>query len=83
MERKVAVSYPPGLTVLEEMTSREWTRHDLADRLGWELQRLHELLTGATRVDDLMADDLGRVFGVEAVFFSNLQTLYDQWLVQG
>ena len=68
----------PGEMLLEEfIVPLEIKQTDLAERLGISYPRLNELIHGKRGVTPDTALRLERVFGMEAQFWLNLQTVWD------
>lgn len=58
----------------DELAAREWTRFDLADRMGCSLTVVDDLLAGTQRVTDTIATQLSTALGTSALLWSRLDT---------
>lgn len=70
-------SVHPGTILLEELETRKWTPHDLAQRSGLARVAVERVLDCWLPVDALAAVRLGDALGVSPEFFLNLQRNYD------
>jgi len=75
--------FPVGEVIQEELTARGWTTQDFAERMGTHAEIPLNMLAVDTliavpesRIDQQMADELGRAFGVSGQFFMRLQEAY-------
>lgn len=68
---------PPGEHILESMDERNWDVGRLAEALGLCRHDAEELLGGRMRVGTELAGKLADVIGGTAVYWLNLQDLYD------
>lgn len=76
MTRRPAEVFPPGAFIAEEAEERGWTAEYVAKRLGLDLDEYAKLLTGEMRMDGRLITLAGALFGVNPIFFSNLQTAW-------
>ncbi len=79
----VALKFPPGEFIKDELNARGWTTRDLAERMGGDIDRNHccvDLLVYAPAkgmmLDAETSRQLGRAFGVSDKFFAKLD---EQW----
>ena len=73
----------PGEMLLEEFViPLGITQTDLSERLGISYPRLNEIIKGKRGVTPDTALRLERVFGMEAQFWLNLQTVWDLYEAQ-
>lgn len=69
----------PGSFVRDELEARGWTQGDLAYVIDSSVPYVNKLLTGKIGITAKMAKALGKAFGVDPAYFTNLQTAYDLW----
>lgn len=69
----------PGTFVRDELEARGWTQGDLAYVIDSSVPYVNRLLTGKIGITAKMAKALGKAFGVDPAYFTNLQTAYDLW----
>jgi|SRR5437588_8922940 len=68
----------PGEMLLEEfLRPMNLTQTELATRIGVPLNRVNEIIKGKRGITADTALRLGRLFGMDAQFWLNLQTLWD------
>lgn len=84
LEKKIlyrpVVPVSPGETLLEMIESLGMTQKELAERMGRPLKLVNEVIKGKAAVTPETAIQLERVLGKEAVFWTNLESLYRQAL---
>ena len=67
----------PGRIIQRELDERGWTQNDLADVMGRPSQAISEIINGKKQVTAETALELGEAFGVDAAFWSSLQSSYN------
>jgi antitoxin HigA-1 len=68
----------PGEMLLEEfLKPMSLTQTELATRIGVPVNRVNEIIKGKRGITADTALRLGRLFGMDAQFWLNLQTLWD------
>jgi antitoxin HigA-1 len=67
----------PGKILKEELKSRNLNIHSLAIKIQVAPSRLYEIVNGKRSVSPETALLLGRYFGTDPQFWTNLQTNYD------
>ena len=72
---------PPGESMLEMMSARGWSEHDVAERSGMPPARVLEIAAGALLTGG-EADGLGRAFGCPARIWSARSAAYEEWLLR-
>lgn len=72
----------PGLIIQRELASRGWTQEDLAAVMGRPPQAISEIITGKKQITAETALELGEAFGVDAAFWSSLQSAYNLQLAR-
>ena len=72
-----ARAIPPGPLIQRELDARGWTQHDLEEIMGRPAQGISEIMTGNKQVSAETAIKLGEAFGVDAAFWSTLQSNYN------
>ena len=70
------LAIPPGETLADEIAARRMSQTELAARLGRPVQLVNEIIHGKKAITDDTALDLGRVLGVPAAFWVNLEQNY-------
>lgn len=68
---------PPGRIIQRELDERGWTQNDLAAVMGRPAQAISEIVTGKKQITAETALELGEAFGVDAAFWSSLQSTYN------
>ena len=59
---------PPGDTILDLLEERDWTQQQLADRLGYSLKHVNQLIKGKVPLTDEAAIRLQNVLGASVGF---------------
>ena len=72
----------PGEHIVEELTALGMTAAALAERLEVPPNRITEITSAQAGITRDMASRLARFFGTGVEFWSNLQTLYEQRLLE-
>lgn len=67
----------PGQLIQRELDARGWTQNDLAEVMGRPAQVISEIITGKKQITAETAIELGEAFGVDAAFWSTLQSNYN------
>jgi len=67
----------PGRIIQRELDARGWTQNDLADVMGRPSQAISEIINGKKQITAETALELGEAFGVDASFWSSLQSSYN------
>ena len=67
---------PPGEVLAEEIEARGMTQKELAARLGRPAQAINEIIGGKKSITPETAIGLGKVLGIDAQFWSNLESDY-------
>jgi HTH-type transcriptional regulator/antitoxin HigA len=66
----------PGQIIQRELDARGWTQNDLAAVMGRPSQAISEIITAKKQITAETAIELGEAFGVDAAFWSTLQSNY-------
>jgi HTH-type transcriptional regulator/antitoxin HigA len=72
----------PGQIIQRELSARGWTQEDLAAVMGRPSQAISEIITGKKQITAETALELGEAFGVDASFWSSLQSNYNLHLAR-
>lgn len=72
-----ARAVPPGQLIQRELDARGWTQNDLAEVMGRPAQAISEIITGKKQITAETAIELGEAFGVDAAFWSTLQSNFN------
>lgn len=72
-----AMPIHPGVTLLETLESLRMTQVDIAERTGLTVKTINEIIQGKNPITADTAVKLASVFGVSAMFWNNLQRVYD------
>src|SRR5688572_2327580 len=78
--RPATMVFPPGDTLQEVLELRGMTQADLAARMGRPKTKLNEIINGKKEITPQTALELERVLGVEAAFWSTLESNYRAFL---
>ena len=70
------LAIPPGEVLEEELEARGMTQKELAVRLGRPAQAINEIVRAKKAITPETAIGLGRVLGIDARFWTNLETAY-------
>ena len=73
---------PPGDTIHDLMTERDWSQAELARRLGVSPKHLNQLVKGKAPITEDTALRLERVLGSTANFWLNRETKYREQLAR-
>lgn len=71
---------PPGDTIIDLMEEKDWTKAELARRLGFTTGYLNQLLKGNISITQDSALRLERVLGSSAKFWLNREAIYRERL---
>ncbi len=87
METRIPRTYsdmaiPPGEVLEEELEARGMTQKELAARLGRPAQAINEIIKAKKSITPETAIGLGRVLGIDAQFWSNLEADYRMTLAR-
>ena len=74
---------PPGEILEEELEARGMTQKELAARLGRPPQAINEIIRAKKSITPETAIGLGRVLGIDAQFWTNLEATYRMTLARG
>jgi len=77
-----ARAVPPGQLIQRELDAHGWTQNDLAEVMGRPAQAISEIITGKKQITAETAIELGEAFGVDAAFWSTLQSNYNLHLAR-
>lgn len=72
----------PGQIIQRELAARGWTQEDLAAVMGRPSQAISEIITSKKQITAETALELGEAFGVDAAFWSSLQSSYNLHLAR-
>ena len=67
---------PPGDTILDLLDEREWTQQQLADRLGYSLKHVNQLIKGKVPLTEDAAVRLQNVLGASVGFWLTREAQY-------
>ncbi|MEK9802141.1 MAG: helix-turn-helix domain-containing protein, partial [Curvibacter sp.] len=67
---------PPGDTILDLLEEREWTQQQLADRLGYSLKHVNQLIKGKVPLTEDAAVRLQNVLGASVGFWLTREAQY-------
>ncbi len=67
---------PPGETIADLLDDRQWTLAELAERTGFTVQHVNELITGCAPITAETAADLDRVLGGTVEFWLTREVRY-------
>ena len=73
---------PPGEILEEELEARGMTQKELAARLGRPAQAINEIIRAKKAITPETAIGLGRVLGIDAQFWTNLEATYRMTLAR-
>ena len=76
------LAIPPGETLAEELEVRGMTQRELAARLGRPPQVVNEIINGKKAITPDTAIGLCQVLGIEATFWTNLESRYQMTLAR-
>lgn len=71
---------PPGDTILDLLEERDWTQQQLADRLGYSLKHVNQLIKGKVPLTDEAAARLQNVLGASVGFWLTREAQYRERL---
>ncbi len=73
---------PPGEVLEEELEARGMTQKELAARLGRPAQAINEIIRAKKAITPETAIGLGKVLGIDAQFWTNLESNYRMTLAR-
>lgn len=76
MDKQLAVVFPPGEFLAEELEQRNWSQADFADILGRPTQFVSEIIAGKKEITRESAAQIGAALGTSAELWLNLQNAY-------
>ena len=71
---------PPGDTIVDLMEEKDWTKAELAERLGFSAGHLNQIIKGNISITHETALRLERVLGSTAKFWLNREVKYHERL---
>lgn len=71
---------PPGETLIETMVFKGMTIVDLARRIGQPKKAIKKIMKGEAAITPAIAIQFGRILGVPASFWNNLERNYREIL---
>ena len=72
----------PGATIREQMQLHGMSEQELAEQLDAEVEFVNELLDGYIDIEEDLALELEKVFGIPAAFWLNLEASYREQLAR-
>ena len=72
----------PGATIRKQMQSIEMNEQELAEKLDAEVEFVNKLLEGHVDIDEELALELEKIFGISASFWLNLEASYREQLAR-
>jgi HTH-type transcriptional regulator / antitoxin HigA len=82
IDRIPAEVFPPGEFIRDELEARGWTQSDFAEILGRPAKTVSEILSGKKAITPETAQGIGEAFGVDPLFWMNLESAYRLSLVR-
>jgi addiction module HigA family antidote len=71
-----AVVIPPGESIQEELSARNWTQRQLAQKMRRPVQAVNEIIRGKRQITAETALDLADAFGTSAEMWVGLEARY-------
>src|SRR5665647_232478 len=72
----------PGETLSEVLSDREMSQKELAERTGASEKHISTIINGIKAISVSFAKKLEYVLGIDASFWSNLQSIYDREILE-
>ncbi|MDR9402348.1 MAG: transcriptional regulator [Halothece sp. Uz-M2-17] len=66
----------PGKILNRELEARDWTKNDLAERMGYSVEIIEAILKGDQQITTEIANDLGKSLETSADIWINLENNY-------
>lgn len=86
VEKKIGLSHNfiihPGETIAEFLEERNMSQKELAIRCGVSEKHISTVISGQKNISVDFAKKLEYAFGIDAIFWINLQTNYDKELLE-
>ena len=82
VNKPLAMAFPPGVVIREELEERGWTQQQLADRMGRPLQIVNMIVNGHKAITAETALQLEQAFGVQASFWLNFENEWQLYKVR-
>lgn len=76
------IATPPGETIKEQLAINELTEKEFAARMGMSENYISRLINGDVNLTPDIAVRLETVLGVPALFWNNLETIYQDKLLK-
>ena len=76
------IATPPGATIKEQLSYREMSRKEFADRMDMSEKHIRKLIDGDVQLTDETAVRLETVLGVPAGFWNRLETIYREKIIK-
>ena len=76
------IATPPGATIKEQLSYREMSRKEFADRMDMSEKHIRKLIDGDVQLTDETAVRLETVLGVPAGFWNRLEAIYREKIVK-
>ncbi len=74
--------FHPGIVLEEEIEYRGLTKRDVAESIGISPTVLSEILSGKRNVTTATAIKIEQAFGINALFFLNMQVRYEYYTLK-
>lgn len=75
-ESRTYIATPPGETIKEQLEDRNMIQKEFAERMGYSPKHISKLINGEAPLTQQTAQKLEMVFGIPAVFWTNLEAIY-------
>jgi len=72
----------PGKILNRELEARNWTKDDLADKMGYSLENIETILNGDKEITTEIANDLSKTLEISSEVWINLETNYRSYLAK-
>lgn len=79
MEQQLAIAFPAGEYLSDELAARNWSQTEFAEILGRPTQFVSEIVSGKKEITRESAAQIGAALGTSAEVWLNLQNSYLLW----
>lgn len=72
----------PGVSIKEKLEENNMNQEELAERIGFSAKHVSEVVNGKKGISPRFAKGLEYIFGIKAMFWMNLQGIYDKEILE-
>lgn len=70
------IAIPPGITIKEQLDSRDMSQNEFGKRMGMSVKQTSTLINGEVQLTHELVLKLSSVLGLSTSFWNNLENIY-------